>query len=109
MNSTNLDIIIALSMIAMNAVLIIWFLKNLASISKTRMAHMMQRIGLGSEIISLDDFRIRKDIKDMRSRCLRCSCDNYCDRWLAGEVTGENTFCANAPAFKRWPQTQSLA
>jgi hypothetical protein len=87
-----------------NAVFIIWFLKNLATNSEKRMTRMMQRVGLDSVVTSLDDYPNKKAIKDARARCRRCPCEDLCERWLSGEVTGENTFCVNAPEFKRWMQ-----
>ena len=67
---------------------------------------MMQRVGLDPEITSLDDYPIKQTIKDMRTRCRKCPSEDLCERWLSGEVTGENTFCPNAPEFKRWMQTR---
>ncbi len=109
MNSTTLDFIIAVSMIAVNAVLIIWFLKNLVSHSERRMTHMMQKVGLDSKITLLDDSPVKQSIEEVRTRCRRCKREDFCERWLSGEVTGVNSFCPNAPEFKRWMQSTQRA
>jgi hypothetical protein len=104
MDSTALELITALAMLALPTALIVWFFKNLASESERRMTLMMDRVGLVAA--SLDD---QRDITDARARCRRCPCEGLCERWLSGEVSGENTFCPNASAFDRLVRTVGSA
>lgn len=109
MNSTTFDIIIALSMVALPAVLIVWFLKDLASGSEKRLAHMMKRVGLELVTTSIDGQPTETAITAVRARCRRCPSEGLCERWLSGEVSGENTFCPNVLAFNQLMQTTQSA
>jgi hypothetical protein len=35
-----------------------------------------------------------------RGRCSRCRSEGFCDRWLAGNGEGDNSFCPNAQIFR---------
>jgi hypothetical protein len=35
----------------------------------------------------------------VRARCRRCPVEDVCERWLAGELEGDNGFCPNANVF----------
>ena len=39
-------------------------------------------------------------MKEVRDRCRHCASEDYCERWLEGEVQGENQFCPNARVFR---------
>lgn len=35
-----------------------------------------------------------------RLRCRKCRAEDLCERWLAGKVPGDNSFCPNARLFR---------
>ena len=98
---TTIDIIVALTMLAVSAILIFWFLRFKAGGSEKRMTRMMKRKGLDVDTTRLDDPVLKDIIRDVRARCRKCQSEDYCERWLSGEVEGENTFCPNANVFRQ--------
>ena len=58
---------------------------------------MLMRAGVDPDIAARGDKEAI--IEDIRSRCRKCQAEDLCERWLAGKVEGENTFCPNAPIF----------
>ncbi len=48
-------------------------------------------------------------IKDNRRRCRRCPSEAFCDRWLAREGKGGNTFCPNERVFDMLTRTTESA
>ena len=110
MNPTMVDITIALFMVALSTVLVIGYLKYLNAGSKRRMISMMERVGLDPETATLDDPQIKNIINDVRKRCRKCPSEDVCERWLAGEIDGENNFCPNAQVFVQLTRnTKSIA
>lgn len=91
----------AISAVALNIVLFMWFRGSMAAASARRMKGMIARLGLGRESAILDFTRTGAIMADTRRRCRRCPRDDYCNRWLAGEVEGSNAFCPNAPVFDK--------
>ena len=73
-----------------------WFQRVRAAASTRRMTGMITRIGLDPGIATSDDPRTGAIAKEMRRRCLKCPREDHCDKWLAGEAEGDNTFCPNA-------------
>ena len=59
--------------------------------SNRRRLQMLQRVGLGSH----------EGEGDVRARCQRCPSEALCERWLAGEDSGDNGFCPNARTFNQ--------
>ena len=98
---TTIDIIVALTMLAVSAILIFWFLRFKAGGSEKRMTRMMKRKGLDVDTTRLDDPVLKDIIRNVRARCRKCQSEDYCERWLSGEVEGENTFCPNANVFRQ--------
>jgi hypothetical protein len=97
MNPAPLDIGIALIMVAVIAAFLAWFARFLGASSERRMTRMLMRAGVDPGLVARGDKEAV--IKDIRSRCRRCRAEDLCERWLAGKVEGENTFCPNAPLF----------
>lgn len=95
------EMTVALIMISVVVALLIWFRRDLASASYRRMMGMMTRVRLDPGIADDVNPKIQAIMKDVRSRCAKCMHEGYCERWLAGEVEGPNTFCPNASALQR--------
>jgi len=86
--------------VAVAIAIIIWFQSTQAAGSARRMLDMMSRVGLGPGTAMLGDPRTMAIGKEARRRCKRCPREDLCDRWLAGKVKGDNTFCPNAQTFR---------
>ena len=98
MNPSFFEICAAIIMVAVSVALIVWFLRYLAAASGRRMMHMLTRAGVDPEVARHGD--TEAIIQDLRSRCLKCRSEDLCDRWLAGKVEGDNSFCPNAQIFR---------
>ena len=103
MNPTLFEIGAAIIMVAVSIALIVWFLRYLAAASERRMMHMLTRAGVYPEVAKRGD--TEAIIKDVRGRCLKCRAEDLCDRWLAGKVEGDNSFCPNAQIFRTLART----
>jgi Family of unknown function (DUF6455) len=108
MSSTMFNIVIFVSMIALCAGVIVWFVRSFSGDSEKRMTRMMNKVGLDSEAAPAQR-RIEKDIAGVRARCRKCQTEDECERWLAGEVKGENSFCPNASVFNQLIQDTDRA
>ena len=97
MNPTIAQISLALVMLAAGVALIMWFRSYLAAGSRRRMTAMLQRIGLDPQILAQKDNEAI--MREVTSRCRKCSAEDPCERWLEGKAGGENTFCPNAAVF----------
>ncbi len=80
------------------AIFVIIRKSEVAASARRRMA-MMMRAGLKPEIFALLDPRTSSMMEQARRRCRKCPREDYCERWLAGDVEGPNVFCPNAPVF----------
>jgi len=79
---------------------IVWLQVSAAAASAAssrRTMAMMKHLGLDPRTVTRCDRHIGKELG---RRCMRCQHNALCDRWLAGEVKGGNTFCPNAEAFR---------
>ena len=94
-----LEINVAIVMVAVTVAIFVWLQRSEAAASARRLMGMMTRVGLGPVIAAPGDPRARAIMKATRRRCRRCPREDLCERWLAGEVEGGNTFCPNAQAF----------
>lgn len=65
--------------------------------SERRLEAMLSHAGLDPATLS----RRRGEAATIaaRRRCRGCACEDLCERWLRGEVSGSNDFCPNAKAF----------
>lgn len=76
----------------------VWFERYRAAGSARRMTQMMRRCGLGAG--AGRDPQTEAVMRAVRRRCKRCAIEGVCERWLAGELTGNNAFCPNAATFR---------
>ncbi len=98
MDPTLFEIGVATSMLVASVALVVWFSRYLVASSESRMMHMLARAGVSPEVARQGD--TRAIMQDVRSRCGRCMAEDLCDRWLAGKVEGDNSFCPNAQIFR---------
>ena len=98
MNPTLFEIGIAIFMVAVSAALIVWFSRYMATTSGRRVMRMLTRAGVDPEVAGHDD--TEAIMQAVRSRCRRCRSEGLCDRWFAGKVEGDNSFCPNAQIFR---------
>lgn len=103
MNPTLFEIGVAVFMVAVSVALIVWFSRYRAAASERRLMQMLTRAGVESEVARRGD--TEAIIKDVRRRCLRCRSEDLCDRWLAGKVEGDHSFCPNAQIFRTLTKT----
>jgi hypothetical protein len=99
MNPTLFEIGVATLMVAVSVALVVWFSRTVAAASDRRMMHMLARAGVDPEVARHGDTEGR--LQDARRRCGGCRVEALCDRWLAGKVEGDNSFCPNAQIFRR--------
>ena len=98
MNPTLFEFGVAALMVGVSVALIVWFLRDMAAASERRMMNMMTRAG-GDGDVAKDGGTVAI-ARDVWSRCRRCRSEGLCDRWLAGSVEGDNSFCPNAQLFR---------
>ena len=98
MNPTLFEIGVAIFMVAVSVALVVWFSRYIAAASERRMVQMLTRAGVDPEVARHGD--TEAIIQDVRSRCRKCRSEDLCDRWLAGKVEGDNSFCPNAQIFR---------
>ncbi len=103
MNPTLFQIGTAILMMAVSIALIVWFFRYLAAASGRRTMQMLTRAGVDPEVARRGD--TEAIIQDVRRRCVRCQAEDLCDRWLAGKVEGDHSFCPNAQIFRALPKT----
>jgi hypothetical protein len=80
---------------------------KMAAASKRRMTTMLERVGIDPAIDSSGD--AENIMKEARQRCRSCTSVDVCERWLAGDVVGENYFCPNAKVFESLKRTIDAA
>ncbi len=78
---------------------IVWLQHYRVAGSTRRTNGMMMRLGLGFGCARPDNPRTKAIMHEAQRRCMRCPHEGYCDRWLAREVEGDNSFCPNAHLF----------
>lgn len=99
MNASFSDYGIAVLMIAVAAALVAWFRYKLGRASLSRMYRMMARLGVYPARMQQCAETAAFDLNAVRTRCRRCPAEDVCERWLAGEIEGDNGFCPNAHVF----------
>ena len=100
MNPTLFEISVAAVMIAVSVALVLWFWKEMAAASERRTMDMLSSTGAGN--MPADDEPV---MRDALRRCRRCPSEGLCERWLAGSVGGDNSFCPNAQIFRKLTAT----
>jgi hypothetical protein len=99
MNPTLFEIGVVVFILAVSvAALVVWFLRHAAASSEKRMTHMLTRASVDPEFSGHDD--IWAILHVARGRCSACRSEKLCDRWLAGNVGGDNSFCPNAQILR---------
>jgi len=109
MNLTLFEISAAIVMLVVAIGLVLWIRSYMAAESERRMITMMKRVGLEPGNVARDDPRAEALMKEVRGRCQKCQSEDKCERWFAGEVEGENSFCPNARVFDLLKGTASPA
>ena len=99
MNSTLSDIGIAILLVAAATALFMWFCRRLEAGSDSRLRRMMQSFGLDRDKLLTSDAGTALDMHEVRVQCRKCPAEDRCERWLAGEIEGDNGFCPNAKIF----------
>ncbi len=89
----------AVLMVAASIALIVWFQSSETALSIGRMTRMMTRFGLDAAIAGRGDPHL---LKQSRARCAKCPREDHCERWLAGEISGDKSFCPNATIFSKF-------
>jgi hypothetical protein len=98
MNPTLFEIGVAIVMVVVSVALIVWFSRSMVAASGRRTIRMLTRAGVDPEVARHGD--TDAIIQDVRRRCIRCRSEDLCDRWLAGKVEGDHSFCPNAQIFR---------
>ena len=105
MNPTLFEIGGAVLMLAVSVALVVWFSRYVAAASDRRMMHMLTRAGVDPEVARQGN--VEAIMQDVRRRCQHCRSEDLCDRWLAGKVEGDNSFCPNAQIFRALTRTSA--
>ena len=92
--SSTMELYVGGFMVVLSVGLVLCFRNYRHRASNRRRFRMLQHIGLGVHQVAAVE-------GELRSRCLTCSVENLCERWLAGEVGGDNGFCPNAKTLDR--------
>ena len=98
MDTTLTTLLAAAMTIGAAIVFVILFRHYLAVNSERRMQAMLENVGVDPEVASLSG--IDNIMSEVRKRCKNCKSESLCERWLAGEETGDNEFCPNAKVFE---------
>jgi len=92
------QILVALVLVGVAIVLVLAYRKYLAANSARRMSAMLVSVGLDPDIVSNGD--LVSIMAAVRHRCETCASKDVCERWLDGELQGDNDFCPNATVFE---------
>jgi len=107
MDNSLIQTITAIFLVGLTFVLVFAIRRYMAYLSDQRMLRMLERVGLDPSISWKDD--TEAIMKEVRQRCQSCATESVCEKWLAGEETGENTFCPNAEVFAALKRPLSTA
>ena len=106
---TPLEILATGLMLWLVVMLFIWTLRMKRFGSQSRRTRMMSRLGLDPGIQDTDEAQLQTVMKEVRQRCGRCPSEALCERWLVGEVGGDNLFCPNADIFRSIRERDRIA
>ena len=95
---TTMQFLAAIVMVAVALLLFLAYRRYLAVNSERRMRAMLVSVGLDPELANNEE--IPTIMKEVRDRCRQCSAETVCERWLDGEVPGDNAFCPNHRVFR---------
>ncbi len=94
------QISVTVFMVSVAFAIIVWLLSSQKAASARRMMGMMTRVGLDPGSAAPGDPRAGAVMTEARQRCRKCPREDFCERWLAGEVEGDNTFCRSAEILR---------
>jgi hypothetical protein len=100
MDATMFQILVALGMVVATVGMVVWFERYLAAASSRRRIDMMKRFALDPDVWADGGAEAEAMMKRVRKRCRKCQAEDYCERWLSGQVGGRNSFCPNAHVFR---------
>ncbi len=95
---TTMQYFAAIVMVVLAVLMFLAYRRYLAANSERRMRSMLVSVGLDPELAESED--IPSIMKEVRDRCRQCTAESVCDRWLDGEVPGDNAFCPNHRVFR---------
>jgi len=98
MSVSLIQIVAAIAMIGVAVALVILYRRYLAANSERRMRSMLEAVGLDPAIAASGE--IPTIMKEVRQRCQSCGSEDACERWLAENKEGENSFCPNSKVFE---------
>ncbi len=93
-----IQILVAVVMVGVAIALVFACRRYLAANSERRMLAMLLSAGLDPDVASNGDIDLI--MSAVRRRCRTCASEDVCERWLKGEVRGDNDFCPNAKVFE---------
>jgi Family of unknown function (DUF6455) len=93
------DTQIALIITVVAAALVVWFRNTIAAASRSRMYRMMAKLGVDPNKLGRAAGSASASVETVRTRCRMCPSEDVCERWLSGEIEGDNGFCPNARIF----------
>lgn len=109
MTPTLFQVGIAILLVIVAATVVMWFLNAESAASARRRMRMMTRLGIDPALASDGDPRTHAIMRRVRKRCRKCMHEDVCERWLAGEIGGDNDFCPNARTFRIFRMTGGRA
>ena len=86
-------------LVVVTAALFVGYYRKVEAASRSRLRRMMASFALDLDNVGHSVSETSLDMHTVRSRCRRCPVENLCERWLAGEIAGDNSFCLNAKIF----------
>ena len=98
MGNSLIQMVGAILMVLVVGGLIVTWWNYQARNSERRRMSMLESLGLDPAIASGRD--LPTIMNDVRQRCEHCQSEDMCERWLRGEVAGDNEFCPNARVFE---------
>ena len=98
MESITYQTTLGLIMFFVAIVLVALFFWDKRRNSLRRMTRMMASVGLDPEATDQETLATMKAVTAL---CNTCNCEDYCERWLKGDVSGSNEFCPNAQTFEK--------
>lgn len=106
MNMSVIQLFAAVVMVGVAIGLVFAIRRYLATQSERRMRTMLIKIGLDPTVVESGDSATI--MREVRQRCRSCTTEDVCERWLAGEETGDNVFCPNAAVFESMKKTMGV-
>ena len=103
MSNSMIQAFVGVAMIGVAMLLVVAIRAYMAAASERRMTSMLERLGIDPVIAATADNA--QIVKEIRQRCHTCATEDVCERWLSGEVKGDNNFCPNANVFATLRET----